>query len=76
MKIKTGTYHYCRRRDSFRIYRCDHADAYGSTSSPVDGEPVYFSEEDARRRVYELNRWNFNAKKSQPHAASVPSSQN
>lgn len=31
-------------------------------AEPVDDEPLYSNREEARRRVYELNGWNFNKK--------------
>lgn len=55
MKLRTGMYHYMPRGSSFRIYRCDYADAHQFSSSPTD--EWFNTREEASRRVYELNGW-------------------
>ena len=47
-----------RRGRTFRIYRRhDNKDGTGGTAAPVAGEHVFYTQQDARGRVYELNGW-------------------
>lgn len=57
--MKTGEYYYTLSGREYRIYRYDMVDETGSIASPVPNEPHYYNEEDARRRVYELNGWTY-----------------
>lgn len=57
--MKVGEYHYCIHGRCFRIYVCDYSDGKIRTSSPVRDEPSYSNQELARKRVYELNGWEY-----------------
>lgn len=57
--MKKGQYSYQPYGRSYRIYVCTYADERSSASSPVNGEPLYHDREAARRRVYQLNGWNY-----------------
>lgn len=61
--MKVGEYHYSIYGNHFRIYQCDYSDGKITTSSPVRNEPLYSDREAARKRVYELNGWNYKPKK-------------
>ena len=63
MTMKKGEYSYKPYGRDFRIYVCTYADNYTSMSDPVPGEPYYRDREAARKRVYELNGWNYKVKK-------------
>lgn len=60
--MKVGQYSYELHGRSFRIYRCDYSDGKIETSSPVQNEPFYRDREAARKRVYELNGWEYKQK--------------
>lgn len=62
MKPKVGQYFYIPRGQCFRIYRYDSVTASGTTASPVPDEPSFYNREEARKRVYELNGWNYKTK--------------
>lgn len=62
MKPKVGLYHFVHRGDGIRIYRYDSVSVRGTSSTPVPGEATYFDQEQARKRVYELNGWTYNKK--------------
>lgn len=53
MDIKTGQYFYAIRGTNYRIYRKES----NTDASLVIGEPVCFTQQEARKRVYELNGW-------------------
>lgn len=53
MEIKVGQYMYMPRGRNFRVYK----KVTDTRLEEVISEPVYFSREEARRRVYELNGW-------------------
>lgn len=57
MRPKVGQYYYAPYGRGFRIYRYDSVTENGSSASPVNSEPIYYNQEDARKRVYELNGW-------------------
>lgn len=63
--MKVGEYSYELYGSNFRIYRCDYSDGKVETSSPVRNEPFYGDREAARRRVYELNGWNYKPKENE-----------
>lgn len=52
-------YFYAPRGRGFRIYRRESQ----SSAIPMPDEPVYLNREQARRRVYQLNGWNFDKRK-------------
>lgn len=55
---RAGIYFYMRCGRTFRIYRRhDNEDGTGGTAAPVAGERVFYTQQDARDRVYELNGW-------------------
>lgn len=55
---RAGIYFYMRRGRTFRIYRRhDNEDGTGGTAAPVAGEHVFYTQQDARDCVYELNGW-------------------
>ena len=64
MKPKTGQCYYAPLGRSFRIYRYDHVDGATASASPVPGEPLYFTREEARKRVCQLNGWRYKPCKS------------
>lgn len=72
MKPKVGQCYYAPRGRGFRIYRYTSVTATTSTASPVPDEPIYFDREEVRKRVYQLNGWNFNKRKNnnEQHANS------
>lgn len=53
MEIKTGQYMYRPHRRCWRVY----LKVAEGRLEQVISEPDYFSREEARRRVYELNGW-------------------
>ena len=57
--MKKGEYSYKPFGRDFRIYVCTYADGRTSTSTPLRDEPLYRDSEAARKRVYELNGWNY-----------------
>lgn len=57
--MKKGEYSYSPHGRQFRIYICTQSDEHGSMSSPVRTEPFFNDREQARKRVYELNGWNY-----------------
>lgn len=61
--MKVGEYFYKVCGRDFRIYRCDYSDGVVTTSSPARQEPFFNDRETARKRVYELNGWNYKPKK-------------
>lgn len=61
--MKQGEYHYQPCGRQFRIYVCIRADKSGTMSTPADGEPLFNDREEARRRVYQLNGWNYKGAK-------------
>lgn len=60
--MKKGQYHYTPCGRQFRIYICTEANEQGNSSSPVYSEPFFNDREQARKRVYELNGWNYTPK--------------
>lgn len=56
---KVGQYHYALRGRFFRIYRYTSVTDSGTTATPVMEEPLLSDREQARRRVYQLNGWNY-----------------
>lgn len=62
---KLGQYYYAPRGRGWRIYRYTSVTATGSVASPVVEEPIYFNREEARKRVYKLNGWNYKPKKEE-----------
>lgn len=62
--MKIGEYCYKPSGRQFRIYVCDYNDGQTSSSKPVYEEPYMFNDrEEARKRVYELNGWNYTPRK-------------
>lgn len=59
MKAKVGEYEYHPCGNLFRIYVCDYWDGITKTCSPVYTEPFFDTEEEARKRVYQLNGWKY-----------------
>ncbi|MBD5267972.1 MAG: hypothetical protein HDS41_07365 [Bacteroides sp.] len=59
MKPKIGQYYYAPRGRFFRIFQCDHVSETGYTGTPVMTENLCNTAEQARRRVYQLNGWNY-----------------
>lgn len=57
--MKQGEYSYQPDGRHFRIYICTYVDGRSTTSDPVREEPLYTDREEARRRVYQLNGWNY-----------------
>ena len=57
--MKKGEYSYKPFGRDFRIYVCTYADGRTSMSTPLRNEPLYRDSEAARKRVYELNGWNY-----------------
>lgn len=57
-----GEYYYSLHGRDFRIYRCDYSDGQTTMSSPVYEEPFFRDREEARKRVYELNGWEYKPK--------------
>ena len=62
-KPKVGEYSYRLDGRNFRIQICDYSQGGVTTFSPVRDEPLYNDREEARRRVYELNGWNYKPRK-------------
>lgn len=60
--MKIGEYHYELHGRHFRIYQCSFNDGVTTMSDPVRGEPFFMDREEARKRVYELNGWNYKPK--------------
>lgn len=56
---RVGQYFYTLRGRWFHIYRYVEVNGFGSSASPVDGEPTFLDREQARKRVYELNGWRY-----------------
>jgi len=50
--LKVGQYMYQRHRNGFRIFKKTSETSFDSIS-----DEIFFSREDARKRVYELNGW-------------------
>lgn len=42
----------------YKIYVWANVTEHGCSAKAVDGEPLYYEREEAKRRVYELNGWN------------------
>ena len=61
--MKVGEYNYAIHGRHFRIYQCDYSDGKVTTSKSVANEPNYNDREAARKRVYELNGWNYKPQK-------------
>lgn len=62
--MKVGDFFYLPRGRFYRIYRyIESISEKGTESIPVQNEPFYSSQEEARKRVYELNGWNYKPKK-------------
>lgn len=57
---KVGKCYYTPYRDGYRIYRWQYVSALSISAIPVKDEPIYYDREGVRKRVYELNGWNFN----------------
>lgn len=64
MKANIGQYFYAPSGRAFRIYRYDSVTDKGTVASPVQDEPYYYDREEARKRVYQLNGWNFNKRRN------------
>lgn len=62
INIEVGQYIYFLRFSQFRIYQCDYNDGKICTYTPVVNEPFYNDKESARKRVYELNGWDYKSK--------------
>ncbi len=62
MRDKVGQYSYEIHGRAFRIYICTLVTATGSQALPVYEEPFFYNEEEARKRVYELNGWKYKPK--------------
>lgn len=60
---KVGEYSYRLHGRQFCICVCDYSQNGISTHKPVPSEPLYSDREEARRRVYELNGWNYKPRK-------------
>ena len=56
---EVSPYFYAPRGRGFRIYRRESR----SSAIPMPDEPIYLNREQARRRVYQLNGWNFDKRK-------------
>ena len=61
MKEKSQ-YYYRIHGNIFEICRSTHFDGNVAFGEPVPGEQTYSEREDARKRVYELNGWNYKPK--------------
>lgn len=59
MKPKVGQYYYAPHGRFFHIYRWECVTETGGAASPVPDEPRFINREEARKRVYELNGWNY-----------------
>lgn len=61
MRPKAGQYRYFPRGREYVICLCERYDERTGNGEArvVWGEPAYRVEEDARRRVYELNGWKY-----------------
>ena len=70
MKPKVGQYFYQPHGHGFRIYRWTFVSAESCSASRVEDEPTYYDREEAHKRVYKLNGWNFNKKKNGRTASS------
>lgn len=64
MKAKVGQYYYTPYGRGFRIYRYVHVTDMAAIASPVSEEPYFTDREAARRRVYELNGWNYERRRN------------
>lgn len=60
MKPKVGQYYYAPRGREFHIYRYDVVTDKFQSASLVLNEPIYYDQEQAKKRVYELNGWRYN----------------
>ncbi len=58
-QIKVGQYIYKLHGSQFCIYQCDYNDGIYCSYTPVMSEPLFNDPKLARRRVYELNGWNY-----------------
>lgn len=72
MKPKKGEYFYMARGRNFCIYRYEYVDAKSFLAAPAPDEPPYWTREEARRRVYELNGWNYKRKGNNEQSANSP----
>lgn len=59
INLKVGQYLYKLHGSNYRIYRCDYNDGVHCSYEPVMSEPFFVDPESARKRVYELNGWNY-----------------
>lgn len=57
IKNKVGQYYYAPRRKWFAIYQTTFVGNGVTTARPTGEE--YATREEAKKRVYELNGWNF-----------------
>ena len=62
MKPVLGQYYYRPHGRTFRIYRYTYVTPHSYSATPT--AEAFLSREDARRRVYELNGWKYNADKT------------
>lgn len=60
MKPSIGQYCYRLRGRFYRIYRYVEVNRHSSSAEPVISEPSFSDPQEARRRVYQLNGWNYN----------------
>lgn len=56
---RVGEYFYQVSGRHYRIYRYTKVTSRASLASPVHSEQFFRNREDARRRVYELNGWEY-----------------
>lgn len=61
---KLGEYYYTPKGRHFAIYVVDSVSNGVTTGRPAEGEKLYYDREEARKRVYELNGWNYVGRKS------------
>lgn len=57
--LKAGQYMYKLHGSQYRIYQCDFNNGVNSSYIEVVSEPFFTNPEDARKRVYELNGWEY-----------------
>lgn len=57
MEPKEGQYYYAPYMSGYKIYVWANVTEHGCSAKAVDGEPLYYEREEAKRRVYELNGW-------------------
>lgn len=60
--MRVGEYYYEPHGRHYRICQCNYSDGKLTVSNPVQSEPLRSDKEEARKRVYELNGWEYKAK--------------